>query len=59
MLLELLNKHKNNILNYLFVSEKDKLLFETNKDVKLNERWDLILNYPAELYSLKRNNLRK
>jgi len=56
---ELLNKHKTNILKYLFDTDKTYELFDTNKDVKLGDKWDPILNYPNELYTLKRTKTTK
>lgn len=54
MLLELLNMYKNNILNYIF--EKDKIIkkFKNNNEITLTKKWDAILNYPNELYTLRR-----
>ncbi len=59
MAIELLNLHKNNILKYLFDTEKESDAFDKNKDVKLGEKWDPILNYPDELHSLKRTKTNK
>lgn len=56
---ELLNKHKSNILKYLFDTDKESDSFEKNKDIKLSEKWDPILNYPDELHSLKRTKTNK
>ncbi len=56
---DLLNKHKNNILLYLFDTEKKCDIFEKNKEIELNEKWDSILNYPNELYSLRRSTTTK
>ena len=57
-MVSLLCKYKDNILKYLFDSSViDINSFESNKEVKLNERWDLILNYPNELHILKRSKI--
>ena len=50
--MEHLNIHKTNILGYLF-NPKEIELFETGKNIRLNKKWNIILNYPAELHSLK------
>ena len=59
MVIELLNKHKNDILKYLFDTEKEFEAFEKNKEVKLGKLWDSILSYPNELYVLKRTKTNK
>ena len=59
MAFQLLDKYKNSILKYLFKSDKEITAFELNKEVKLNDKWDLILNYPDELHSLKRSKIIK
>ena len=57
MSVELLNTHKMNILNYLF--NKDITNFEENKNIKLGEKWDSVLNYPDELFTLRRTETNK
>jgi hypothetical protein len=57
MSVELLNSHKMNILNYLF--NKDITNFEENKNIKLGEKWDSLLNYPDELFTLRRTETNK
>lgn len=57
MSVELLNSHKMNILNYLF--NKDIKNFEENKNIKLGEKWDSLLNYPDELFTLRRTETNK
>jgi hypothetical protein len=57
MSLELLNLHKMNILNYLL--NKDIKNFEENKNIKLGEKWDSLLNYPDELFILRRTETNK
>jgi hypothetical protein len=56
---ELLDIHKNNILNYIFNKEKIIKNFENNKEVILTDKWDLLLNYPNELYTLRRTTTTK
>jgi hypothetical protein len=50
--MEYLNKQKDKILKYLFNTEEIEL-FTSNKNIKLNIKWNTILNYPEELNSLK------
>jgi hypothetical protein len=59
MAIQLLNEHKNNILKYLFDTEKESEAFDKNKEIKLGEKWDSILSYPDELHSLKRTKTKK
>ena len=59
--MEYLNEYKQNILEYLLKTEKlsDNKLeenikqFESDTPIKLNKKWNLILNYPDRLNRLK------
>jgi hypothetical protein len=54
----ILNNIKDQILQYLFNDNNKEInLFVSNKEVKLNKRWDPILNYPNELFILRRTNI--
>ena len=59
MTTELLDLHKNNILNYLFDKNKTIKNFKENKVITLTNKWDSLLNYPHELYILRRTKTNK
>ena len=59
MSLELLNMHKNNTLNYLFTEENIIKKFEDDEETMLTDKWDPLLNYPNELYTLRRTKTKK
>ena len=51
--MEYLNEYKQNILEYLLESNENIKLFESDSPIKLNKKWNLILNYPNILNRLK------
>ena len=51
--MEYLNEYKQNILEYLLESNENIKLFESDSPIKLNKKWNIILNYPDILNRLK------